>query len=727
VSRFRHGLVAIVLGISGCGPSVPKRPTWPDAAVELRDDADRDQAIDAFWVLPPGAERDKRRAAIASATAVRISDAIEEERPFVAAALLDELASLWAADPQIVGKGLAPHVALLEQMRAMFAKAGALQPTLQTLVLLAEVQPAQRAERLAEIDEILAFADELAVADNGANALRSQPIALLAPTALALPVPWVVDRYVRLLVDRQIAVSALLAQGGASMELVRAHYDILSTQRRIAIALARAGRATEIHGVIAKLKGIGADQRELVMRAEMVSVQGTADAYTELADVLREDERAPDGSRTDRRPEGDPAAALAVCIAGLAKFPTDAALLGAAANDAHALGHLDQAIAFAEGALRSQAEVDATAALRLGKWYGERIERLAENGRPTAAHDAWRGALAFTSQVARNRPHTVWQQAAAIAESSLGKGLAGEGLVTDARRALTGSLERAPSIDAYETLTAIEVQTDRFASANRWAESGLGMLGDTMGDRYRRARLERLAGDASLGASRHKEAAAHYLEGLRAWASLGDDKDLPVSIAAERKLEMGRAMLRLGDPVAATKLVARAIDLVPSSKRTPSAVALLIEADRYREAIDAFHEALVGELPDADKITLALWITAEAKRRGEDTDRLAIEYLANRQGDTWPELLARAATNRVAFDTVRAAATTTRRKAELAFYGAMLGFHPSAATPEGKRLLLGAVIEARIVFDEEYDLARMYLSLPAAASPAAPGSTVESK
>jgi tetratricopeptide (TPR) repeat protein len=712
VSRFRHGLVALLLGISACGPTTPKRPTWPDAAVELRDDADRDQAIDAFWVLPPGADRDKRRAAIASATARRIDDAIGEDRPFVAEALLEELASLWESDPQNVGRGLAPHVALLEQLRAMFAKAGALQPAMQTLVLLAEVQPAQRAARLAELDEILTFADELAVADNGPNAMRSQPIALLAPTALALPVPWVVDRYVKLLVERQIAVSALLAQGGASMQLVRAHYDILSTQRRIAAILARAGRVTGIHPGIAKLTGIGADQRQLVMRAEMVSVQGTAESYAELAEVFRQDERAPDGDRSDRRAEADPAAALAVCVAGLAKFPDDSVLLGAAANDAHALGRLDLAITYAEAALRSEEDVDATAALRLGKWYGERIERLADTGRPRAAHDAWRGALAFTSQVARKRPHTVWQQAAAIAESSLGRGLAGEGLVSDARRALTGSLERAPSIDAYETLTAIEVQTDRFASANRWAASGLGMLGDTMGDRYRRARLERLAGDALLGAGRHKEAASHYLEGLRAWASLGDDKDLPLFIAAERKLEMGRAMLRLGDPAAATKLVARSIDLVPSSDKTPSAVALLIEADRFREAVDAFHEALVADLPDADKITLALWITGEARRRGEENDRLASEYLTSRQGDTWPELLARVATKRIAFDTVRAAATTTRRKAELAFYGATLGFHPSASTPEGKRLLLGSVIEARIVFDEEYDLARMYLLQP---------------
>lgn len=725
MSPFRHGLVALLVGIGACGPGVPKRPTWPDAAVELRHAADRDQAIDAFWVLPIGPERDARRAAIANATARRIAEAIAEERPFVARTLLDELASLWSSDPHAVGRGLAPHVALLEQLRAMFAKAGALQPTLLTLVLLAEVQPAQRPERLAELDEILAFADELAVADNGPHAMRSQPIALLGPTAMTLPVPWLVDRYIALLVQRQRAVSDLLAQGGASMQLVRAHFDILSTQRQIAIALARAGRATEIHGAISTLKGIGADQRQLVMRAEMVALQGDAEAFAELAQLLRAEERAPDGSRGERRSEADPAAALAVCLAGLAKFPDDSELLGAAANDAHALGRLDQAIVLAERAVHSQAEVDATAALRLGKWYGERIERLAENGRPTAAHAAWRGALAFTSKVARARPHTVWQQAAAIAESSLGRGLAGEGLVGPARRALTGSLERAPSIDAYETLTAIEVQTDRFASANRWAESGLGMLGDTMGDRYRRARLERLAGDAKLGEGRHKDAAAHYLEGLRAWASLGDDDDLPLSIAAERKLEMGRAMLRLGDPAGATKLVSRAIDLVPSSKKTPSAVALLIEADHFRDAIDAFHEALVGDLPDADKITLALWIAGEARRRAEEPDRAAIEYLTSRNGTTWPELLARAATGRVAFDALRTSATTVRRKAELAFYGAILGFHPNASTPEGRRELLGEVIEARIVFDEEYDLARMYMVAPSVAPIVAP--TVESK
>jgi hypothetical protein len=173
--------------------------TWPDAPVALRDDEDRDHAIDQLWAMPAGSERDRARTAIAAATARRISDAIVEDRPFVAALLLDQLTWIWQTDPTAVGRGLAPHAELLARLRAMFAKSGALEPAIQTLVLLAEVEPGRRAAHLAEIDEILAFADELAIADNGVHAGRAQPLPLLQPTALALPLGWLVDRYLALL------------------------------------------------------------------------------------------------------------------------------------------------------------------------------------------------------------------------------------------------------------------------------------------------------------------------------------------------------------------------------------------------------------------------------------------------------------------------------------------------------------------------------------------------
>lgn len=684
-----------------CGHSTVNHASWPDAPVALRDDSDRDQAIDHLWVMPPGAERDQVRTEVAAAVVRRIGDALEEERPFAAALLLDQLTWMWSTDPTGVGRGLAPHAELLRRLLGMFAKSASLEPAIQTLVLLAELEPAQRAEHLAEIDEILAFADELAIAENGAHATRAQQLQLLQPTALALPLPWLVDRYVGLLVERQRAISMLIDQQGASLQLVRAHHDILTTGRRVANVLARAGRIDEIHVQLSKLKGLGTD-RELAAHAEVLANHATADAYGQLAQALRVDEHA-----------ADSAAALATCMAGLAKYPGDPGLAVAAAGDARALGRIDQAIQLYELALRRSNDVDSAAALRLGKLYGERIGRLAGAGRPHAASEAWRGVLAFTSRSAKDHPHMVWQQTAAIAESALGRGLASQGLISDAKLALEGSLQRAPSIDAYETLTTIDVQIAQFAGAQQWAKSGLAMLGDqSSGDRYRRAKLERIEGDVLRGLGKHKQASTRYLDSMRTWASLGDTKDLPRAVAAERLLDSGRAMFWMGDPDPAVDLVMRAVEIdADTADISAGAVAFLIEAGQYRDAIDAYHRGLGANLSDSYKVYMSLWIAGEAKRLGEPLDRLAAEYLGSRQGDTWYELLARAATRRLPYAQLRLAATTGPRQAELAFYTATFELDPPASSSAAKKQLFEQVLAAHVVLDAEYDLARRYLAL----------------
>jgi hypothetical protein len=694
--------VAAAAALAGCGRG-GFHAAWPDVRIELRDDGDREQAIDRLWLLS-GAERARARAPIAAALALRISDAIEDDQPFVAAAMLDQLTSLWQADPSDVGRGLAEHAGLLRALRAMFAKSGALEPAAQTLILLAEVEPAARAVRLAELDEILGFADELAVADNGPLAARGQAIALLEPTVLALPLSWLVDRYVALQVERQRAVAALITQQGASMAIARAHRDLLATARRIAGALARAGRAREIHRWLSQLSGGYGSDRELAIRAEIVADHPTADAYGELASALRTDDREP-----------DPGAALAVCLSALARFPGDPGLLSAAGGDARALGRIDQAIALYQQALHASDELDTAIALRLGKLYAERIDRLATAGRPSAADAAWRDALRFTATAASSHPHSVWQQAAAIAESGLGHGLASQGMLDDAEHALTASLERAPSVDAYETLVTIDLQTDRHADAQRWARQGIALLGTrTTGDRYRRAKLERLVADSLRRTGKARPAAERYLAALRTWASLGDSKDLPRTIAAERALDMGRAMWWLGDPGKAVDLALQALEHDPQSEElATNAVAFLIEAGRYRDALDAYHRSL-GEpaIGEYHKVYMSLWILGEARRAGEARDRLASEYLASRRGDVWYERLAQLAAGKLGLAELRALATTGPRRAELAFYGAMLGLDPAAATPAGRHKLLQGVIAARLVLDAEYDLARRYLEQP---------------
>ena len=118
--------VSLVAALAGCRPQVGFHAAWPDVQVELRDDADRDQAIDQLWVMPPGAARDRARDRIGAAIARRITDAIDDDQPFAAAALLDQLTWMWQADPAEVGRGLASHARLLHGLRAVFAKAGAL-------------------------------------------------------------------------------------------------------------------------------------------------------------------------------------------------------------------------------------------------------------------------------------------------------------------------------------------------------------------------------------------------------------------------------------------------------------------------------------------------------------------------------------------------------------------------------------------------------------------------
>jgi hypothetical protein len=157
-----------------------------------------------------------------------------------------------------------------------------------------------------------------------------------------------------------------------------------------------------------------------------------------------------------------------------------------------------------------------------------------------------------------------------------------------------------------------------------------------------------------------------------------------------------------------------ALETDPESSAIPAGcVAFLIEAGRYRDALDAFHRGVgeqnVGELY---KVYMSLWVIAEGRRLGEPRDPIAVDYLTSRRGDLWYELLAKAATNRLSFEQLRAAATTGPRKGELAFYGAVLGLDPEAVTPAGRKKLLQQAIDAKVIFDAEYDLARRYLVTP---------------
>jgi len=174
-------IVVLLLAFTACSGAAKRQKTWPDAPLELRDDADREQAIDRLWVLPLGADRDRARARIATAIVARLSDALAEDRQFAAETLLFQLVQLWQLDPQTVGTGLADHIDTIRQLRATFARSGVIEPAIATLALLGELEPARRDIHLAEVDEILRFTDDLEAAENGPEAQRAQPIKKLQP------------------------------------------------------------------------------------------------------------------------------------------------------------------------------------------------------------------------------------------------------------------------------------------------------------------------------------------------------------------------------------------------------------------------------------------------------------------------------------------------------------------------------------------------------------------
>lgn len=696
-------IAVLLLAFVACS-GAPKRPKmWPDAPYELRDDSDREQAIDQLWVLPLGAERDAIRARIAGAINARLLDALAEDRPFAAEALLFQLAQLWQNDPHAVGTGLAEYAATMRQVRATFAKSGAIEPTILTLAMLAELEPARRDAHLAELDEILRFSDDLESAENGPEAQRAQPIKKLQPAVLALPLPWLVDKYVGLLVDRQKAISTLITAQGASIQLVRAHHDILATTLRIAVALARAGRTEDIHKQVADIQGLGAN-RELAIRAEILHDQPTPDAYLELAEAVRNDKDNP-----------DPGAALAICLAGVKRYPKDVGLLTTAAIDAATLSRVDQPIRLFEEAIAANGgNVDSATALRVGKLYAERIARLAFGGRPDAATKQWRTVDQKARTAGKQPRQQVWEIVAANAETALGKGLLSQGRLRDAERELVASLDRAPSIDAYETLATIHFKTDRYESAIRYANAGIALLGETAADKVRRAKLARIAADIARSAGASRESASLYIDAMRSWAELGRDDEIPPAVRAERKLEAGRVLWFLGDSGKAINLIFDGIDADPTSAANyASAAAFLISVGSYADALDIVHRALgQSEVTDYYKVYMCLWVAAEARRLGETRDRQANEFLASRQGNLWYELLAQAATDRVDLAKLRAAAVTGPRQAELAFYSVALGLDPAAANPEAAKKLLQQVVDARLVMDAEYDLARQYLARP---------------
>ncbi len=698
-----------MLGPGGCARPQARPAPAPvaDAPYELEDDLDLAEHVEWLHGLPPGPARTALRVGAAGALVDRIAELLAAGRNDRVDQTVGELALLWTEEPAAMAAELAPHVAVLRRARAAFARAGNDREVALVLALLANAEPARRAEHTAELLEVLAYADDLTRARLGPLGVGSGTILALEPIVHRRLLPELTDRHVGLLVDRanlaDTAVTGALAAGKPvpDSNAIRMAFH---AARDLAITLAFAHRGHELAGALVRLNGIGKIRGLGAAAVAVARPTASARDWVALARAIRDDRDGPE--RDDD--EALAGAALAICLDALVRFPDDATLLAAAGGHAADLGRVHQPIALYERA-RARAKADPELADRLAGLYRERMARLVFGARPRAARAGLDELRRFYDRVEAEFPGRRWTSTWAEALATYGRGLVSQGSLRDARTELDRSIKFEPTVAAYEMLGTVALKLGDHAAARRHLDRGAALGGDTPDELYARAKILRLAGDAARGAGDADAATERWLKALEIWNDLGDKVDLPPTLAGERLVEAGKLFWSLGHRDKGLELLEGALETDPGGADTHvHVVAFLLLHDELDRATDAVYAALASDgISEYYKVYLSLWLIVEARRAGRPDDRQAAAYLASRDGPLWYDDVARLATGRATADTLHARANTRSRRAELIYYTAVLG-GPSRSPDEVRRSLEDVVATEMVLFFE-YDMARHWL------------------
>ncbi len=702
-----RALLCLLLVAAAChGPRDPAPPRLAaeDAPYELDDDLDFGERADELRAMPAGAERSALRQALAAALVRRIDLVIDSGRLDRLDRVVRELAVLWQADPARLGPELAPHLAVLQRTRAAFARAGLDRETGLVLALLAAADPAHAADYRDELEQIVAFADAQAVARLGALGHGTGTLNVLGPVVEHVQAPDLTDRVVAALIARANLADATLTAAAASGKLPDSPVIRIAfrASRDLAIALALAHRGEHLGRVLVELVGVGRTRALEEAGRAVTAPTATAVEWAALARAIRMGHDGKDDDPTAAR------AALALCEDALVRFPDSPILLVAAAGHASDLERLYQPIALLERARRA-APGDAEIADRLTVLYRERLARLAHGDRPRAARRRLDELRRFHTEIAAAFPERAWSSTWAEALATYGHGLVSVGELAAARAELTRSVGVEPTVEALQTLGTVSLKLGDFHDARRYLERGAKLGGDAPAELYNRAKVLRLAGDAARGTGDALGATRRWRDALEIWAHLGETVELPPALAGERFAEIGKLFWDLGLRDEALENFTRAVEVDREGSETHvNIISYLILRDELDRARDVFYDALGSDrVSEYHKVYLCLWILAEDRRAGRPDDRLATEYLARRDGPLWHDDVARLATGRATVEDLGARATTRARRAELRYYGAVLG-PPGRPAGEVRRLLEDVVATDMVLFFE-YDMARRAL------------------
>lgn len=607
-----------------------------------------------MWACDDQRARETARQPIAHELLVRLDRALTDGADANAVAWLFMFAGLWRKDPTAFAASAAQlqrALPVLRNARAQFAQRGELAAAALSLALLSELHDGPPLDR--ELAEILAFADQLAMAEHGALAAHSRGVSVLTPIVREWPHPMLVTTWLGLNSRRIAFVNDMLRERRPSYEVAAAHGDALGTARQMAFVLARAGRAHEIASRVSQLTGIGADRALVSAATAALPPQATPATVEALAELLAD----PDDNR-----QRDELAAASACSQltqawQCVRFAAEA-------------GYLAQPLAWLEGALTTAQVPTADHAQVAGQRLGlalATIARQANLGRPMQAEQAF-AALAAKPFGGAPSPAEV-----AEAKAALGRGYLRIG---DAERGLT-LLQQAATLDEAnpaitESLGLALLAAHQPAIALRQAERGMALLDEERGSRYARARLASLAAEAARQLRRPPpELEQRRLEAEKQWHALGGDRSLSADVAGERNLALARLAWFAGHGSRARQYAQQAAATGPGNAGLRArAIAFLLLADAPNAAHDVLVAAARARGVSAPMRTYwALWLAVDARVRGHRlTDEVADILRSAGKDRSWVGQLAQAALGTRTFRSLETLATSRGRAIELAFY-----------------------------------------------------------
>jgi len=700
--------IAVALALTACGPGrVRPGPAAPvalsgrDVAYELAEDDDLADRRGAFLALEVGAPgRAELRRQLAGEYARRVDVELAAGRPATAHQALLGLGSLWLPaelDDPVASRDLTGYAGAARSIYQQFARSGGTSEAVAAQAMLIVMDPQHADQHRAEIDEIFAYADSLMVSMYGEGAERARPIEILEELVDAFPSRFVIDRLAELYVARQAAIDTLFRNKGADFMLIRAHgRGALQTSWNLLRIFALADRLGDALPYLASADGKLGEDDEVHRRAVAAAdPQATVDdwigALRALAGV--------------RRGERDGEAELRLAMAISRRFPGDAGAAFTAASVAEALDRVDLAVHLYERGLAG-APAARGEAERLAGLYEAQLGTLVFADRPHAAADLLVRIDAFHRGAAARWPAYPLQHDLAGALATMGRGLVALGELDAAAEYLRRSLALRHNADAYEWLGVMALERDQFGEAADRFAAALALIGGGGAGLFQRARLLRLRSEAEDGAGRRDSARADARAALDTWAGV-DPRKLPGPLRAILLVEKGKLLWWLGQRGDAQAAFDGAVDADPEGAVThTSVVGFLVERSARDRALDAFHRALASQgIGDYDKVTMSLWLVAEARRHDQPPDPLAMRYLASRDGALWYDELARFAAGEQPLP-ARGQVGVRSRRAQLLYYAAMLG---NGHDPERARLL-EQVVATDAVMSFEYHMAKQWLN-----------------